>query len=290
MLHAAPFLRLTALSALIALSLAPEAQAQTSYGARKAPSVSVDMTVLDELGALPNVPQALAPTIPRPSMAPAAPAPTGIVHLRPPAEKKKSSGKTKHTSAPAAPKSGKTAMAPVVPATTTPEPIVPPAPPAPTGSPATSAPATSAPAANTPVTSVPATSAPVAPPAPSAASPAPASPAPQVAARPAAVPADTVRITFDGTATELSEAAKQALKGVADKMQADQEVRLQLVAYAMGPGDKGNEARRTSLSRALSARQYLIGQGVRSTRIDVRALGHTDEGPADRLDAVLSKR
>ena len=104
------------------------------------------------------------------------------------------------------------------------------------------------------------------------------------------MPADTVRILFDGENTELSEAGKQALNAVVQKMNADQEARLQLVAYATGPGDQASKARRVSLSRALSARGYLIAQGVRSTRIDVRALGHTDEQQADRVDAVLAKR
>jgi len=45
--------------------------------------------------------------------------------------------------------------------------------------------------------------------------------------------------------------------------------------------------RRLSLSRALAVRAFLIDQGVRSTRLDVRALGDkTGDGPADRVDIV----
>ena len=42
-----------------------------------------------------------------------------------------------------------------------------------------------------------------------------------------------------------------------------------------------------SLSRALAVRAYLIDQGVRSTRMDVRALGSkVGDGPADRVDVL----
>ncbi len=63
------------------------------------------------------------------------------------------------------------------------------------------------------------------------------------------------------------------------------------MAYAGGDNDNASQARRLSLSRALAVRSYLIEQGVRSTRIDVRALGNkTDVEPADRVDLILSKR
>jgi outer membrane protein OmpA-like peptidoglycan-associated protein len=43
-----------------------------------------------------------------------------------------------------------------------------------------------------------------------------------------------------------------------------------------------------ALSRALEVRKYLIDGGVRSTRIDVRALGDKAEStPLDRIDIVL---
>jgi outer membrane protein OmpA-like peptidoglycan-associated protein len=42
-----------------------------------------------------------------------------------------------------------------------------------------------------------------------------------------------------------------------------------------------------SLSRALAVRSYLIKAGVRSTRMDVRALGNNVQGsPADRVDII----
>ncbi len=127
--------------------------------------------------------------------------------------------------------------------------------------------------------------------APAAGGPASAAPD-QVASASAAKAAagQQTRLLFSGESTELSEAAKQNLNGVIAKMQSDDELRIQLVAYASGTADQTAKARRISLSRALAARAYVLGQGVRSTRIDVRALGNASEdSPADRIDVVLTK-
>jgi outer membrane protein OmpA-like peptidoglycan-associated protein len=46
-----------------------------------------------------------------------------------------------------------------------------------------------------------------------------------------------------------------------------------------------------SLSRALAIRSFLIENGVRSTRIDVRALGNkTTEEPFNRVDLKVTER
>lgn len=114
----------------------------------------------------------------------------------------------------------------------------------------------------------------------------------QVASAPSAKAAagQQTRLLFSGESTELSEAAKQNLNGVIAKMQSDDDLRIQIVAYASGTADQAAKARRISLSRALAARAYVLGQGVRSTRIDVRALGNANEdSPADRVDAILTK-
>ena len=64
--------------------------------------------------------------------------------------------------------------------------------------------------------------------------------------------------------------------------------RVELQAYGGAPGDKGSDARRLSLKRALSIRQILIDSGVSPDRIDVRAMGGTDDsGPADRVDVYV---
>ena len=64
--------------------------------------------------------------------------------------------------------------------------------------------------------------------------------------------------------------------------------RIQLLAYGGEKGDKGSDARRLSLKRALAIRQVLIDDGVPSERIDVRAMGGADDGgPADRVDVFV---
>jgi outer membrane protein OmpA-like peptidoglycan-associated protein len=64
--------------------------------------------------------------------------------------------------------------------------------------------------------------------------------------------------------------------------------RVQLDAYGGAPGDKGSDARRLSLKRALGIRQLLIEDGVPSEKIDVRALGGIDDGGApDRVDVLV---
>jgi len=64
--------------------------------------------------------------------------------------------------------------------------------------------------------------------------------------------------------------------------------RIELQAFGGGKGDKGSDARRLSLKRALSIRQVLIDDGVSADRIDVRAMGGADDsGPADRVDVYV---
>lgn len=102
---------------------------------------------------------------------------------------------------------------------------------------------------------------------------------------------DTMTIRFDAQATRLPDAAEGDLKDLASRLGADEGLNLQLLAYAEGDDAGASKARRLSLSRALEVRKYLMEQGVRSTRIEVRALGHkTDGGHADRVDAILVSR
>lgn len=64
--------------------------------------------------------------------------------------------------------------------------------------------------------------------------------------------------------------------------------KIMLEAYGGAPGDKGSDARRLSLKRALAIRQVLIDNGVPSTKIDVRAMGGIDDkGNADRVDVYV---
>jgi outer membrane protein OmpA-like peptidoglycan-associated protein len=63
--------------------------------------------------------------------------------------------------------------------------------------------------------------------------------------------------------------------------------RIELQAFGGDRGDKGSEARRLSLKRALAIRQVLIDDGVSAGRIDVRAMGGASSGPADRVDIYV---
>ncbi|MBC8339316.1 MAG: OmpA family protein [Rhodospirillales bacterium] len=152
------------------------------------------------------------------------------------------------------------------------------------------------------------------PPAPvTAPSPAPsAPPAMKAEAKPEAAPIETkakkeqatlppatgaaksdqaVRVEFGATASKLPAGAKKGLQALATKMKGKDNLRLQLMAYAGGKSLSSSKARRMSLSRALSVRSFLIENGVRSTRIDVRALGSkTTEKPLNRVDVNIVER
>ena len=119
--------------------------------------------------------------------------------------------------------------------------------------------------------------------------------APQIAERtPAAQPlmeGQALRIAFDLDSANLPEAAKADLEALATRLVKEENLRVQLLAYASSTEQGASQARRLSLSRALAVRSYLIEQGVRSTRMDVRALGDkSEETPADRVDLVLVMR
>ena len=99
------------------------------------------------------------------------------------------------------------------------------------------------------------------------------------------------RIQFAAGTAKLAGGAASELTNIAKAMSADKALRIQLLAYAGQAGDSASQSRRLSLSRALAARSKLIERGIRSTRIDVRALGNKSAGgPADRVDIIVTKR
>lgn len=104
-------------------------------------------------------------------------------------------------------------------------------------------------------------------------------------------PGRATRIEFSNTATKIPDGIKNKLRALAEGVRDKSDLRLQLMAYAGSEGLSASKARRMSLSRALSVRSFLIENGVRSTRIDVRALGNkTSEKPANRVDVNIAKR
>ena len=100
-----------------------------------------------------------------------------------------------------------------------------------------------------------------------------------------------VQLGFKGGQAKLPAPAVKQLAAMVARLTKKISLRLQLLAYADGATPSGSQARRLSLSRALAVRSYLIEKGIRSTRIDVRALGNQVKGsPADRVDVIINNR
>ena len=111
-------------------------------------------------------------------------------------------------------------------------------------------------------------------------------------AEPAVARDDILSMVFDPDSPRLGERARADLQVLAKRMLKNEDLGLQVLAYAAGDEESASKARRLSLSRALEVRKVLMDLGVRSTRIEVRALGNKQDGrgPADRVDAVLVAR
>lgn len=230
---------------------------------------------------------------PSPPVAAAPPSPPPVAALPPPAPAPVQPAPLPAAPVPAqpAPTPPPAAAAPTAAPTAQPGPAAPAPAPAPV-------PAAPAPAAPAPAPAV-ATAPPAAPAAPAAApQPAPAAQAPATAvaalpatAPPAAEELKNLRILFSGDAADIPVDTKPRLKALAARMAADENLRAQVRAYAGGASGSPSTAQRLSLSRALAVRAFLIENGVRSTRIDVRALGNRSEGgPPERVDIELVTR
>ncbi|MGD1935316.1 MAG: OmpA family protein [Candidatus Phaeomarinobacter sp.] len=163
----------------------------------------------------------------------------------------------------------------------TPEPKAEPSPePAPDTAPAPEPAVSAAPAPKPPVEAAPSQPEPEAqvaalsPPAPVAELP---DPAPSI-----------LQVIFDEQTAAIIGSARKDLDAIGETLRYDPR-RIELKAYGGTPGDKASEARRISLKRGLAVRAYLIGLGIDSRRIDVRALGGvTDTGAPDRVDVAYS--
>ena len=104
-------------------------------------------------------------------------------------------------------------------------------------------------------------------------------------------PGRALQIIYNQPVADIPTASEDDLAAIASAIKANDNYRIQLMAYAGDNNLSSSKARRLSLSRALSVRSYFIGQGVRSTRIDVRALGDkTDEKPVNRVDINITER
>ncbi|KAA0591256.1 OmpA family protein [Azospirillum oryzae] len=115
-------------------------------------------------------------------------------------------------------------------------------------------------------------------------------PPPPDAAPPAAnlPPSSVLSLVFPADATNLPDTADAVVDRIVERLRASDTARLQLRSYASGTADTAREARQLALARALALRERLSAFGIRSTRVDVRALGVDDNGgPPDRIDAVF---
>lgn len=284
---------LAALAGSILIALAfpasspARAQAAPAGGGSSQPDVIVNDDVIDSLGPLPW--QDGRVQAPAPAAKPAKPRPaqqTATVKPQP----KPASAAAPVTAATSALRGGpRIKPAPGIPAEPAPEP----APPEDSASAAPAPAPVPAPAEVTPPAPEPAV-APVISAAAAASPPKPEPPLPPAAATPVSLPPAsgvTGQVLFQPNVTDLPDPAKGTLDGVAAALQKNDQLRVQLIAYASGAPDQANQARRISLSRAVAVRTYLIEHGVRSTRIDVRALGNRpDSGAADRVDIVALER
>jgi outer membrane protein OmpA-like peptidoglycan-associated protein len=101
-------------------------------------------------------------------------------------------------------------------------------------------------------------------------------------------PENIVMIEFPGNETDLTSSGRNQLKNLSEQLRSREQLRLQLLAYADDDTLSPSKARRMSLSRALSVRSYLIENGIKTSRIDVRALGNKVTGsPRDRVDIKI---
>ena len=101
------------------------------------------------------------------------------------------------------------------------------------------------------------------------------------------IPQGGIRIVYPADLNDVPTEANAALDELAAQMLADESMRVEIRCYASGTADTESKARRKSLARCLSIRQHLFTKDVRTTRMDVRALGLKSEGqPADRVDIV----
>jgi outer membrane protein OmpA-like peptidoglycan-associated protein len=101
-----------------------------------------------------------------------------------------------------------------------------------------------------------------------------------------------LRVTFGPDRTDLNPDTFTALRTLVHAAPPDSGSTYSVVAYAAGALDDPSSARRLSLSRALTVRSVLVGEGIPSVHIYVKALG-TPAQPAaettsDRVDVTVT--
>lgn len=107
-------------------------------------------------------------------------------------------------------------------------------------------------------------------------------------AKPPSVSA-SLRVGFTAGDAQLGPDATGAIQQLVQGTQMTDATSFSVMAYAPGVTDDPSSARRLSLARAMAVRSALVGAGVPSARIFVRALGtQFGSGPADRADIEMT--
>ena len=97
-------------------------------------------------------------------------------------------------------------------------------------------------------------------------------------------------ILFEHNSTEPQQTQMDGIKLLAGDLNSALEAgatQIQLEAFGGAPGDKGSDAKRIALKRALAIRQLLIDNGVPSNRIITKAMGGASDGEPDRVDIYV---
>ncbi len=103
-------------------------------------------------------------------------------------------------------------------------------------------------------------------------------------------PRQQFHIGFAAGSAILGEKEGATIDTIASSFKQRNSLRIQLLAYADDVAGTLSQTRRLSLSRALAVRSHLINQGIRSNRIDVRALGNKyKDGTPDRVDVIITR-
>ncbi len=100
---------------------------------------------------------------------------------------------------------------------------------------------------------------------------------------------DIASLDFAPNATILSPDNTAKLKALAAKLNSDENISVRIMSYARDEEPGSGKARRQSLSRALAARSVLMDEGIRSTRIEVRALGNKVQQDKIYLEIIKRK-
>lgn len=94
-------------------------------------------------------------------------------------------------------------------------------------------------------------------------------------------------IEYSANQSEVSSAQVEKIDAIAQKMEEKSEMRINIKSYAGKRDGSLTEARRFSLKRALSIRQYIVNKNIESTRIVVQALGDKFEGETKELVEIF---